>query len=218
MKRVLITLGALGLAASLSALALAQAPVGSAGVGSVPSPGLITGFQNYTQTYTAGYIGLVPAASATDVVCLGGSATKTVALTKIQLSGTAGTLVSLPVTLVRRTAANTSGTAAGTTANPANTIAKHDTNNATATAVPISWTANPTLTDSSPTYLQTANLTLPVTSAGTSIAPIDWRYGNIATGEQPLILRGAAAQLCLNFNAVSVSSGVLTGSLTWYEY
>lgn len=218
MKRVLITLGALGLAASLSALALAQAPVGSAGVGSVPAPGLITGFQNYTQTYTAGYIGLVPAASATDVVCIAGSATKTIAVTKIQLSGTAGTLVSVPITLVRRVTVDTGGTAGGTTANPANNIAKHDTNNATATAVPISYTANPTITDSAPTYLQTANLTFPVTSAGTSIAPLHWTYGNIATGEQPLILRGAAAQLCLNFNAVSISSGVATGSMTWYEY
>ena len=218
MKRVLITLGALGLAASLSALALAQAPVGSAGVGSVPAPGLITGFQNYTQTYTAGYIGLASASSATDVVCIAGSATKTIAVTKIQLSGTSSTLVTLPITLVRRTSVDTSGTAASTTANPANNIAKHDTNNATATAVPISYTANPTINDSSPTYLQTANVTMPVTTAGTSIVPIHWTYGNIATGEQPLILRGAAAQLCLNFNGVTVATPVITGSLTWYEY
>ena len=218
MNRVLITLGALGLAASLSALALAQAPVGSAGVGSVPAPGLITGFQNYTQTYTAGYIGLASAASATDVVCLAGSAAKTVAVTRIQLTGTAATLVTLPITLVRRTSVDTGGTAASTTANPANNIAKHDTNNATAAAVPISYTANPTIVDSSPTYLQTANITIPVTTAGTSINPLSWTYGNIATGEQPIILRGAAAQICLNFNAVTISTPLLTGSMTWYEY
>lgn len=209
---------ALALGALLApTFALAQTG-GPSGVGGVPQVGVISAVNNQQQTYTAGFIGLVPAASATDTVCIAGSATKTIAVTRIQLSGTAGTLVSLPVTLVRRTSVDTGGTAASTTANPANNIAKHDTNNATATAVPISYTAVPTIVDSSPTYLQTANLTLPVTSAGTSIAPIDWRYGNIATGEQPLILRGAAAQLCLNLNAVSVSSGVLTGSITWYEF
>jgi hypothetical protein len=209
---------ALALGLGLLAPALAFGQTGGAGVNSVPQPGLITGVNNQQATYTAGYIGLVPAASATDTVCIAGSATKTIAVTRIQLSGTAGTLVTLPVTLVRRTSVDTGGTAGSTTANPANTIAKHDTLSATATAVPISYTAVPTIVDTSPTYLQTANLTLPVTSAGTSIAPIDWRYGNIATGEQPLYLRGVAAQLCLNLNTISVSSGVLTGSITWYEF
>lgn len=206
---------ALGLVLT-SALAFAQ--TGGPGVNSVPQPGLITGINNQQPTYTAGFIGLVPAASATDTVCIAGSSTKTIAVTRIQLSGTAGTLVTLPVTLVRRTSVDTGGTAGSTTANPANTIAKHDTASATATAVPISYTAVPTIVDSSPTYLQTANLTLPVTSAGTSTAPLDWRYGNIAIGEQPLYLRGVAAQLCLNLNTISVTSGVLTGSITWYEF
>lgn len=198
--------------------ALAFAQTGGPGVNSVPQVGLITGVNNQQQTYTAGFIGLVPPASATDTICIAGSATKTIAVTRIQLSGTAGTLVTLPVTLVRRVTVATGGTAASTTANPANNIAKHDTLNATASAVPISYTAVPTITDSSPTYLQTANLTLPVTSAGTSTVPLDWRYGNIGIGEQPLILRGIAAQLCLNLNTISVSSGVLTGSITWYEF
>lgn len=202
-----------------SGIAVAQAPGGGAGgVNSVSQPNVITSVNNQQQTYTAGFIGLAPPASATDTICIAGSATKTIAVTRIQLSGSAGTLVSVPITLVRRVTAATGGTAASTTANPANNIAKHDTNNATATAVPISYTAVPTITDSSPTYLQSQSLTFPVTSAGTSIAPLDWKYGNIAIGEQPLFLRGAAAQLCLNFNTVSISSGVLNGSITWYEF
>jgi hypothetical protein len=207
---------ALGLAL-WPALALAQQP-GGTGVNTVPQAGVITGINNQQSTYTAGFIGLVPPASATDTICIAGSSTKTIAVTRIQLSGTAGTLVTLPITLVRRASVDTGGTAASTTANPANNIAKHDTNNGTATAVPIAYTAVPTIPDTSPTYLQTANLTLPVTTAGTSTVPLDWRFGNIATGEQPLILRGVTQQLCLNFNTISVSSGVLTGSLTWYEF
>lgn len=211
MKKLLL---ALAFALGLSPLAFAQqGPI------QVPQVGNISNVGNQQLTYTAGFIGLVPAASATDVICLSGSATKTIALTRVQLSGSAGTLVSLPITMVRRAALNTGGTPASTTANPANTIAKHDTLDATATAVPVSYTANPTLTDGSPTYLRSQSLTLPVTSAGTSIAPIDWKFAELqSTGEKMILLRGLAQQICLNLNAVSVSSGVLNGSLSWIEY
>lgn len=197
----------------------AQNPQPPSAVNAVPQQGVITAISNQLPTYTAGFIGLVPPASATDTICLAGSATKTIALTRVQLSGSAGTLVSVPITMVRRVTVATGGTAASTTANPANTIAKNDTSNATATAVPISYTAVPTITDSSPTYLRSQSLTLPVTSAGTSIAPIDWQFGpHISQGTQAAILRGIAAQFCLNFNTISVSSGVLNGSLEWTEF
>jgi hypothetical protein len=201
-----------------SAFALAASAALGQGVNSVPQVGVISSFANAKQTYSAAFIGLVPAASATDVVCLSGSASKTVRITRISLSGTAGTLVTLPVTLLARTALNTGGTAASTTANPANTIRGNDSANATATAVPISYTANPTLTDSSPKYVRSAALTLPVTSAGVVSAPWVAEFPtSISIGTQALTLRGAAAQVCLNLNGVSVSSGVLTGSLEWTE-
>ena len=182
----------------------------------VPQTGVTSGYLAKT-TYSAAFIGLVPPASATDTICLAGSATKMVKLTNVRLSGSAGTLVSLPVTLIRRAAANTGGTAASTTANPANTISPRDTNNATATAVPIAYTAVPTIPDSTPTYLDSQELTLPVTSAGTSIAPLVFDYERVTNLTQPVTLRGVAQQVCLNFNTVSVSSGVLNGSLTWTE-
>lgn len=186
-------------------------------VGTVPQVGLTTGYLART-TYSAGFIGLVPAASATDVVCLAGSASKTIRLQSIKLSGTAGTLVTLPVTLVRRIAVNTGGTAASTTANPANTIAKRDVGSPTAAAVPIAYTANPTITDSAPTYIDSVNLTLPVTTAGTVVVPTLFDFAkDVENFLQPPTIAGAASQLCLNFNAVSVTSGLLTGAITWTE-
>lgn len=208
---------ALAISAHLISPVPAQNPNYSV-VGRTLQPGLIYNVNNWMQSYSAGFIGLVPAASATDIICIAGSASKTIAVTNFTLSGTAGTLVSLPITLVRRVAVDSGGTAASTTANPANTIAKHDVNNATATAVPISYTANPTINDTSPTYIRSANVTLPVTSAGVTINPLRFDFGNLQNGEQPIILSGAAAQLCLNANAVSVSSGLLTGSISWYEF
>ena len=197
--------------------ALLWASTALAQVNVVPQVGVTTAYLE-KQTYSAAFIGLAPAASATDVICLAGSATKTIKLREIRLSGSAGTLVTLPITLVRRAAVNTGGTAASTTANPANNISKRDTQNGTASAVPIAYTANPTITDSSPTYLDSASLTLPVTSAGTVTVPLNFNYGmnNVGLTQAPT-LRGAAEQVCLNFNAVSVSSGVLNGVLTWTE-
>lgn len=200
------------LLAALSSPSFAQ-------VNTVTQTGVTTEFNNKKQTYSAAFIGLVPAASATDTVCIIGSATKTVAITHIGLSGTAGTLVTLPVTLLVRTSADTGGTAASTTANPANTIRPMDTANAAATAVPISYTAVPTIVDTSPLYVRSTALTLPVTTAGTSVNPIRWEFPtNLALGTQALVLRGVAQQACINLNTISVSSGVLTGSLEWIEY
>jgi hypothetical protein len=198
------------IAALLSTSALAQVNV-------VPQVGLVTNYLG-RQTYSAGFIGLVPAASATDLICISGSATKTIRLQSIKLSGSAGTLVSLPITLLRRASLDTGGTAASTTANPANTISARDTTNGTASAVPISYTANPTIVDTSPTYIDSAELTLPVTSAGVVINPLEFNYArDTANFLQAPVLRGAAQQICVNLNAVSVSSGLVNGTIVWTE-
>jgi len=207
MNRLIATIGALLLG---MACAFAQVNV-------VPQVGQTS---NYVarQTYSAGFVGLVPAASATDVVCIAGSASKTVRVREIVLSGTAGTLVTVPVSLIRRASVATGGTAAGTTANPANAITKRETANGTATAVPISYTANPTITDAAGTIFAVSSLTLPVTSAGTVSMPLRFNFVEDAAAlMQPPALRGAAQQFCLNLTAVSVSSGLLNGYITWTE-
>lgn len=183
----------------------------------VPQVGVTTAYVP-AQTYSAAFIGLVPAASATDLVCISGAAGKTIKLQQVKLSGSAGTLVSLPITLLRRASLDSGGTAASTTANPANTISKRVPANATATAVPISYTANPTINDTSPTYIDSAELTLPVTSAGTVINPLvfDFRGDGPGLLQQPT-LTAAAQQICVNLNAVSVSSGLINGTLIWTE-
>lgn len=189
----------------------------SAQVNVVPQVGQTT---NYVPrvTYSAGFTGLVPAASATDIVCIAGSASKIVRLREVVLSGSAGTLVTTPILLIRRAAVNTAGTAAGTTANPANAITKRDTQNGTATATLISYTANPTITDSAGTIFAASSLTLPVTSAGTVSAPFRMNFiEDVSNLLQSPALRGAAQQICVNLGGVSVSSGVLNGHIVWTE-
>lgn len=205
MKRLLLGLALLGLVAP----AYAQVNV-------VPQTGVTFGYVPKF-TYSAGFVGLVPAASATDVVCLAGSASKTIRITKITIGGTAGTLVTVPIALVKKTAADTGGTAASTTANPANTITLLDSTFPAATAVPVSYTANPTI-GSAGTIMAAASVTLNVT--GTSAAPnvpLVFDFTNASDLNPGVVLRGAAQQACLHFNAISVSSGVLNGYLQWTE-
>ena len=212
MKRLLLSGVAL---VALATSALAQ-------VNTVPAPGLGVGYIPKV-TYSSAFFGLVPPASATDEVCIAGSTSRVVRVQRIVLSGTAGTLVTLPVVVVRRATADTGGTAATTTANPGITtqIASRDTGqqtNASATATLISYTAVPTINDAAPVYIDAANLTLGVTSAATTpLATIfDWSR-DIENNLQVPTLRGAAQQICVNFETISVSSGLVAGSITWTE-
>jgi hypothetical protein len=170
------------------------------------------------QTYSASAVGLAPAASATDIFCISGSSSKTIAIRRISISGTAGTLITVPVTLVRRASLNTGGTLATGAALPA--ASPHLSTNGTATATLASYTANPTINDTSPLYFRAGNATFPVTSAGTVIFPLEWFGGSqVETYTQGFdIPAGSTAQqYCLNLGATSVSSGLLNISITWTE-
>src|SRR6185295_12566133 len=80
-------------------------------VNTVPQVGVISNYVTKT-TYSAAFVGLIPAGTTpTDVICISGSATKTIRLSNIKLSGS-GTAISIPVTVLRRASLNTGGTAA----------------------------------------------------------------------------------------------------------
>ena len=211
MKRFLLA----GALVALATSAFAQVNI-------VPAPGLNSGYLPKT-SYSSSFYGLVPASSATDLLCIAGSATKTVRVTNLTIGGTAGTLVSLPINVLRRATADTGGTAATTTANPGVTtqIASRDTQqatNASASATLVSYTVNPTINDAAPVYVDSKIMMLGLT--GTTLASqvtvFDWSR-DIANNIQVPTLRGAAQQLCVNLITVSVSSGVLNGSITWTE-
>lgn len=184
-----------------------------------PQVGLSTAYLSRS-TYSAVWIGLVPAASATDLVCISGSSSKTIRVQSMKFSGSAGTTLSLPITILRRASLDTGGTAASTTANPANTIGKRDLTNATATATLVSYTANPTINDTSPTYIDSAQWAVSLTTMATVSIPavFDWAKDTENMVQPPMIAAGSTAvQICANLNATSISSGVITGSITWTE-
>lgn len=192
--------------------ALAQ----SCGVNFTPQLGITCANVRQT-TYSAVSRGLVPPSSATDIFCISGSTTKNIVIDRIEISGTAGTLVSAPLTLLRRASLDTGGTAATGAALPV--ASAHNTTNTAATAVLTAYTAVPTIVDTSPLYFRSTWLTLPTTAAGTIINPVIWSFGtSVEMFDQHLdILKNTAQQACLNLNSVSVSSGVLDISIEWTE-
>lgn len=208
MKRFL--LAALGLLA-LGVPALAQVNV-------VPQVGVTTSYLA-RQSYSAVWIGLAPASTTTDLICISGSATKKIVLRQIKLSGSAGTTLSLPVTILHRASLDTGGTVASTTANPANTISKREQANGAATAVLISYTANPTIGDTTPTYIDSAQLAVSLTTMATVSIPVtfDWINNNVGLIQPPVIAKNSTEQICVNLNSTSLASGLLTGSITWSE-
>lgn len=217
MKR--LALLGLALAGGLVSPAFAQVNtnnggcVGANGINSVPRSGVSCPSDSIAPTFGATSIGLVPAASATDIACITGTATTIVRIQQIRISGSAGTLVSLPVVITKHASANTGGTAALTTALPV--PYKFDNNNPAPLATTTAYTANPTIVDAAPGIIDAGTVSLNVTTA-VGGAPLAFSWTTRAYNEAP-VLRGVAQQLCVNLNAVSVTSGLLSVSFMWTE-
>jgi hypothetical protein len=205
------------LAALFATSALSQVNV-------VPQVGLTTGYLSKI-TFSSAFFGLVPVTAGTDVVCIAGSATKTVRLQRLVLYGTAATAPqALPINLVRRALVDTAGTPASTTANPgvATQIASRDTGtalNTASTATLISYVANPTINDTAPVYLDSKILYMPVVTSVANPEPADFYFVRDAVNLiQSPTLRGAAQQICVNMaGATLTNAAVWNGVITWTE-
>jgi hypothetical protein len=196
---------------TLSSVVLAQP------VNVVPQVGMISSIIR-NPTYVAASVGLVPAASATDIFCIAASATKSISVRRIVIGGTAGTAITTPFLLYRRATVDTDGTPATALALPVGVA--HLSSDPASTATLVAYTANPTITDASPGLLGAMLVDLPVTTAAGGRVDVERVFG---TGGVDMfskgldLLRGSTQQLCVNLNGVSVSSGVLTITAEWTE-
>lgn len=212
MKRLLLSLGLL---LGLCLTAEAQC-VGVGGINNVPQPGLICIQDSIVPAYFVNSIGIVPAAAPTDIWCLTGSATRTIRVKQIRVTGTAGTAINITTYLMKHTVANTGGTAAATEATGLPTITAVDSTFPTVTATAVAYTANPTI-DASRTFLSSQTHFLPVTTTATMALPALWLFDE-PSSFSPLVLRGVAQQACINYNAVTTpSSGVVAVSAIFTE-
>lgn len=162
-------------------------------------------------TYRATFLGLVPAASATDFLTITGSATKTVKVTRAECAGTTTAAATAVIVALKRSAADTGGTSTTATNVPLDSIS------AAATAVVKGYTVNPTtgtLVGNVAAGLLTTNT---VASSAFSSMPLSFLFGGGAT-PQSIALRGVAQQFALNGNAASLSAGAsLACDVEWTE-
>lgn len=203
MKRTLLLLALLGIISP----AVAQ-------VNTVPQVGVISGI-NRSATYGAYSVGLVPAASATDIFCLNASASREISIREITISGTAGTAITTPILIYRRASQDTGGTAATGLALPV--AAPMVSSDPVATATLTAYTANPTVVDSSPGLLQAPAVSFSVTT-GTNTPSFLYGGTNVDLLSKGFnVLKGSTQQICLNLNGVTITAGVLAIGMKWVE-
>lgn len=147
-------------------------------------------------TYSVGVIGFTPAATATDFWTLVGSATKTLRLLRLRVTGIATAAATVELQLIKRTTANTGGT----TAQPA--IGVHDSNDAAATGVVNTYSVNPTGLGTSGGVIRASKLNLGAAGAAGEVA---WDF--TTRNSKGLVLRGVAQLAALNWNGAAVPAG-----------
>lgn len=156
-------------------------------------------------TYSVGGA-ISPAATPSDVVILNGSASKSVRITRVEISMSATAAGIQDVALVRRSAVNTGGTATTPTPVP------HISTDAAASAVLSQYSANPT-TGATVGTVREGKLAV---SASGGLASVVWEFP--LTRGKGLTLTGVAQGLAINFGGAALLTGeVLAYSIEWIE-
>lgn len=161
-------------------------------------------------TYAASVTGLVPAAAATDIFTIYGSASKTIRITRLESSGIASTAGSFVFSLIKRSSVNTLGTSTAVTRVP------NDSANVAATATVLAYTASPTVlgTTVGGVRAQRVFMSTPTLVTHTPPTVLVWEFG---TAGQNQVLRGVGEGLALNLGAATVIGGLMNISVEWLE-
>jgi hypothetical protein len=153
-------------------------------------------------------VGLVPAAAATDVFGVCGSATKTVIITRLQATGVATAATAADAIVVKRSTADTAGTSTA----PA--LVPLDSSSVAATATALGYTANPT-TGTLVGNVASQKIVLTTGAAASQMYPLLQYWPNNIT--QGLTLRGVAECAYLNWNAQTVAGNSINVDVEWIE-
>lgn len=154
-------------------------------------------------TYRYAGVALAPVATPTDVIVIKGSATKTVWVKRIRLTGAATAAGTMPVTVVKRSDAGTVGSAVLT----AVTASKADSADAAATGVVSTvGTANYTTVGTTAGNAGSGRLEMTALATGLAAVPVEWNFAGTRE-DKGIALRGVLEFLCVNLGGVAVPSG-----------
>lgn len=165
----------------------------------------------YRATYGYSVVGYNSiATNPTDVFTITGSATKTVRIRQIQISGFAASATSAPLNIIRRSTLNTGGTSTTPTAG------QRDTADDPATATMRFYSVNPAALGTTSGTIDGGRLGLVAASGVSQIDRMNFQYGWL--NEKAPVLRGATDSLCLNFGGQPwPSGGTLDIAIWWTE-
>lgn len=170
-----------------------------------------TNVPNEKASFMAAVSGLVPAASATDILTIAGASNRVIKINQIQISGIATAAAAIPISLIRRSAVNTGGTSAALTA-----VLMDTANTGTSAAASVlTYTANPSGLGTAVGTVTTARMILSTASASVGTAPIVISFERMYM--KPLTLRSASELLCINYGGSTASGNSLDISISWTE-
>lgn len=158
-------------------------------------------------TYSVAVSSITPAVTATDLVTIYGSSTKTINILNIWVTGVQTTAGQAQFVLVKRSTAN----AGGTSTAPVKVV--YDSLDAAATAVILAYTANPTTLGTSIGNVKADRIFLPGAASASDAQGLLWSFVN---GKQ-MILRGAAQGIGINLNGVTIAGGSINVNIEWTE-
>lgn len=161
-------------------------------------------------TYAASITALASAASCTDLFTITGSSTKTVRVTRLEISGQATTAAAAQVILLVRSSANLTGTSTTPTVVP------YDSNSAAGTAVVKAYTVNPGTLGSLVGNIKSAYVFLAAPATATVASePLFLDFG--VRPSQAIVLRGTSQVLAINLNSATVTGGAFDINIEWTE-
>ena len=165
-----------------------------------------TSVDGFKSTYSCSVLTLAPTTLATDIFTITGSATKTIRINRITLSGTQTTASVANIILTKRSTANTAGTSAAQTAVP------HNSTNPAATATVLAYTANPTL-GTFVGNLVTKKLFISTTTG----TPDEFKVEFGTRNSQAIVLNGTSQVIAINLGGVTLAGASLNITIEWTE-
>lgn len=195
------------LGALLAGALIAQAQVPS--INSTLNSVFTLTYDNSTMKQSFSATGTGPiSTTSTDVCSLAGSATKTIKVRRIILSGGATAVVTDPVAIIKRSTLNNAGTAV---------IAQvpYDSANSAGTAALAEfYSTAPATLGTTVGVVADPFFTFSNYTTGTSNGPAQQYFGEFAS---PIVLRSATQSINVNFNASAPAGAYITCTFEWTE-
>lgn len=159
-------------------------------------------------TYSANSSGFVPAAAATDIFTITGSASKVIRITRIDVSCIATAAGNNYIILTKRSTPDSGGTPSALNKVP------NDSSFGAATASVISYTANPSL--GTPIGNVRSGFIPFGTATSGGANPYSFMFGTPDFGA-PIVLRGTSEVLAVNYNAQTIAGNICNIGVQWTE-